>query len=360
MKFDPFAYMAWAKALEVRQGLHLSCSGMPHLGPGDLGLSGPVRLKPRSPYGSEDLSAAIAARYGAKPGQVFLTSGSSLANYIAMALILEPGDEVVVEHPTYEALIRIPALFGAGVSRWKRTFGGGWSPDFKALGKAVTAKTRLIALTNPHNPSGIAFKPEDMDRLRSFTEDRGVTALVDEVYIDMVEGPSGASAFGRGGRIIATNSLTKSFGLGGLRIGWALAPEEFVAGMNSFQDLLSVQNPEPTLDIAERAFARIDDLARRTRAVLAGNLGLVESFVESEGLEWVKPDAGFCFPRLATSALCSSFCGTLAEKHGTFVVPGGNFDGCGRHFRLGFGLPSGQVARGLANAAEALRALPHA
>ncbi len=359
MDFPRFKYMAWAKAAEKKSGLHLCFSGMPHLAATDLMLDEkPPRLKPSEPYGVGALKDAIARRYGASRGEVFLSTGTSSANYLAMAVLLDRGDEVVVEEPAYEALVHLPRLFGARVRRWKRKFETGWGLDFDSLEKLLRPRTRLVVLTNPHNPSGTALSPVDLRRLAALAREKGFLALVDEVYIDMAAGPRGGSAFSGKGGVIATNSLTKSFGLGGIRLGWALAPARIVKALDEFQDLVSVINPEPSMDIALRAFGRIGKLASSARASLDGKLEIVEDFMRSgRSLEWVRPDASFCFPRLEKGLDCRGLVRMLEERFGTFVVPGSMFDGLERHFRLGFGIPEKELRRGLANISSALAAI---
>jgi aspartate/methionine/tyrosine aminotransferase len=359
MKFPRFRYMAWAKEIDRRPGIHLTRSGVDLPLPAELDLPAkPPRLKPQAPYGSPELKEALARRYGWRADGVFLSPGSSSGNYIVCAVLLGPGDEAVVEHPTYEVLAHLPILFGATVRRWHRTFEEDWQVDLASLARLLSPRTRLVILSNPHNPSGRALSQDRLERLAALCGERGVPVLVDEVYLDLAPENLRRSAVTYAGRMMATNSLTKSFGLGGLRMGWTLAGPETVGELDAFQDLLSVINAEPSVDLATRALGRAEAWAEAHRRRVAENAALVEAWMETQPrLAWKRPDVGFGFPRIMDGPGAADLARVLEKEYRTYIVPGGFFDGFADHFRLGFAADEGLLKKGLDNVSEALRRL---
>jgi aspartate/methionine/tyrosine aminotransferase len=357
MKFPRFTYMAWAKETQGKRGLHLTVSGVPHLRPEDLNLTDPpLSFKHTAPYGRTDLKEAVAARYGTEPSEVFLSAGSSMANYVLNAVLLGPGDEVVVESPAYEVLALLPTLFNAEVKRLHRTFDRAWTVDFDALEASITPKTRLVVLTSPHNPSGGMMSSHEMARIARLAEERDFWVLVDEVYIDLARPADIVSARKSGRRMLATNSMTKTFGLGGLRVGWALAPPELVADLDAFQDLLSVLNPEPVMDMACRVLTRAEDFLGPSREIVQANIATVDRWIAAlEGISWHRPVCTpFGFPRLEGGRDAGELARRLEGEYGTHIVPGSLFDGWKDCFRIGFGISAERLAEGLTNIKKAL------
>lgn len=357
MTFPRFRYMRWAKEREAMRGLHLCTSGLPHLSVEGVDLlDPPLELRPTAGYGRRDLLEAVARRYGVDPSEVFLSPGSSSANYILLAVLLERGDEVWVEAPAYEVLAHLPALFGARVRRFERTFEGRFGLPWAELEALPADRTRLLLLTSPHNPSGAVLDDGDLRRLARLAEEKDLWVLVDEVYLDLEPPGRRQSARGAGPRMLATNSLTKSFGLGGLRMGWALAPARVVRSCHDYQDLLSVLCPEPVMDLAARFLAGADERLEQARAALDANREAVDRWVaEEEGLSWVRPpSAAFGFPRIEGGD-GDRLAERLEEAYRTYVVPGSFFDGMTDFFRIGFAQKPDRLARGLGNVSAALR-----
>ena len=353
-----FEYMRFAKEVQFRGPYNLTGSGAPSLPPGALPIpADKLPLTHKEAYGEPALIEAVARRYGVPAQEVCIAPGTSGGNFFLYGSLLSPGDEVVVEHPTYEVLWKLPSLFGAKAVRWKRTPESGFRADPDTLLPLLTPRTRAVVLTNPHNPSGAVIAPEDFARIAGATTERGIALIADEVYLDFI--PGSAPARRLGGLAVSTASLTKAYGLGGLRLGWALAPADLVETLNRFHDLASVQCPSPSQAFAIEAFARIDAQRAAVRARVQENFPVADRWVRESGfLSWT-PSRGtlFGFPRITNGVRSSDLCDLLAAEFGTYVVPGRFFDGFEDHFRLGFGADGQVLEEGLKRITRAMEKL---
>ncbi len=351
MEFPRFKYMTWAKEVECASGIHLSSSGLPCPAPEALDLLiSPPRIKQDSTYGDIELIEAIAKRYRSDSENIFLAPGSSAANYTVMGVLLEKDDEVIVESPAYEVLAQIPLVFGAKVKRWHRKFENSWKLDFKQLSELLTNKTKLIVLTNPHNPTGISLDSEELTHLKQIADAHDLYVMFDEVFIEMIKDKFSISALNRSKRFVVTGSITKAFGLGGIRLGWAIAQPHLVEKMMYFQDLMSVNNAEPSMDIALRLFKKIDEFVKHNAQILIENSAIIENWLEKyENIQCkFNTEVAFCFPRL-TEINTQKFLDILQKKYNTYVVPGHFFDNYVEHIRLGFGINKNLLLKGLEN-----------
>ncbi|MHC4781397.1 MAG: aminotransferase class I/II-fold pyridoxal phosphate-dependent enzyme, partial [Planctomycetota bacterium] len=250
--FPSFEYLRFAKTHQAVGKFNFLSSGLPSLEAGDIphpedGL--PINGK--SCHGSPDLIRAVASHHGVPIDEVCLAPGTSGVNFFLAGVLLGPGDEAVVESPTYEILHKLPALFGATAVRWERPRDRGFRPTADSLIPLLTGRTRAIFITNPHNPSGVLLDKGELAVLSSLASERSAHLVVDEVYLDMVESPIPSRTLG--GTTVSTASLTKVYGLGGLRIGWALAPPDIVHALNRFHDLATVNCSVPAQALALEA-----------------------------------------------------------------------------------------------------------
>ena len=230
-------YIEWAKTRSQAR-FNLATSGVMHYPMADL----PVRLEDielsgPSWYGYEPLQQALAAKSGVATENVVAAAGTSMANFLAMATILGPGDEVLIERPAYDPLVSTAAYLGAIVNRFERRFVDGFRIDPLAVERAVTDRTRLIVLTNMHNPSGALVDNETLSQVGEIARRAGARVLVDEVYLEALFGQPAPSAFHLGNEFVTTTSLTKAYGLSGLRCGWILAEPELAKKMWRLNDL---------------------------------------------------------------------------------------------------------------------------
>jgi aspartate/methionine/tyrosine aminotransferase len=354
------AYMHWAKRHAAAR-YNLANSGLLGCETGDLELA-PADLQLNGPNhdGFAPLLAAIAERYGASPEQVVTAQGTSGANFLAFATLVEPGDEVLIEQPTYEPLLAALSWLGARLRRFQRRFEDGWRWDPDEVRSRLAAgggrRVRLVVLTNPHNPSGTLAPAAEVAEVGRLAARAGALVLVDEVYKDIWGGETPASHLHLGPNFLATASLTKCYGLSGLRCGWALAAPEVAERMRRVFDFMAATPAMPSDALALAAFRQLPRLAARGRAILEPNRRLVQAFLDAhrEWLEAVLPaHAMMAFPRLLREDDSQALHDRLRRLE-TSIVPGRFFD-APRHFRLGFAVRPADVAEGLHRLSQALR-----
>jgi aspartate/methionine/tyrosine aminotransferase len=357
-------YMHWAK-LHAAARYNLANSGLLgcargelELVPEDLQVNGPNHL------GFQPLIAAIAERYGARPEQVVTAAGTSGANFLAFAALVEPGDEVLIEQPTYEPLLAALSWLGARLRRFQRRFEDGYRIDLDEVRAQLTAGpgrrgVRLVVLTNPHNPSGALAPAAEVAEVGRLAAAAGAPVLVDEVYRDIWEGEAQASHLHLGPNFLTTSSLTKCYGLSGLRCGWVLGPPELAERMRRVNDFMAATGSMPSDALALAAFRQLPRLAARARAILEPNQELVRDFLAAHGdwLQAVLPaHTMMAFPRLLREDDSQALHDRLRRLE-TSIVPGSFFDHP-RHFRLGFAVRPADVAEGLRRLSAALRQAP--
>ncbi len=348
------AYMLWAKTRSQAR-FNLASSGLANYPLAelpvkieDLELTGP------SFYGYEPLQQAIAAKCDVPVESVVAATGTSMANHLAMAALLEPGDEVLIEHPTYELLVSLARYLGAAVKRFARSFENGFRIDPQEVERAITPRTRLVVLTNLHNPGGVLTRGGTLRQVGEVASKVGARVLIDEVYLDAAFEPAPRSAFHLGDEFISTNSLTKVYGLGGLRCGWVLAPPDLAQKMWRLNDLFGVIPAHAAERLSLIALANLDRIAERARLLLETNGALLNSFLDArDDLDKIKHEFGtVSFPRLKQGDV-DDLCALLIEKYETSVVPGRFFE-ARQHFRIGIGCDTATLTAGLERLGMAL------
>ena len=306
-----------------------------------------VDLAGESANGYPPLLEAIAARYGVGPDSVSLANGCSGANFLACAAVLDTGDEFLVEQPNYDPLPAASRMLGAQVRVFPRRFEDGWQIDPERVAAALTPRTRLIAISNPHNPSGVVCSQERIQALGRLAERAGIHVLVDEVYRDVVLETRPAPAATLSPVFLSTNSLTKAYGLSSLRCGWTLASPEMTRAIRVARDVVDVYGPVPSERLAAVAFENLDRLAARGRRIIEANSRLVKSFLSSRmELECTPSSTTLAFPRFRDARDASPFVERLFARYGTAAVPGRLFD-APSHFRIAWGGATESVRAGL-------------
>jgi aspartate/methionine/tyrosine aminotransferase len=348
------SYLEWAKKRPTPR-FDLAGSNILPFSLDDLpGARDALTFDGHNEYGYAPLIEAIAAHYAVNPAQVTTAPGASGANFLACAALLEPGDDVLVETPGYDPLFGTPRLLSAHVKHFTRDFAGGFSLDPDRVRSAMTPRTRLIVLTSPHNPSGVVADPAALAEVGRIAQANRAHVLVDEVYVDasvIAAGPRvslGQTAAIRGYTFVCTNSLTKSYGLYGLRCGWILSSPDVAARIRRTRDVVDGGGSIVTERLATLAFAHIARLQARTAALLNTNGPLVREFLASRRteLEWIPSGGTVVFPRIGGLDDTSSFAERLLDRYETAVVPGRFFQ-APRHVRIGFGCATDSLRGGL-------------
>ena len=356
-------YMRWAKEHAAAR-YNLANSGMVPASTQDLELEpGDVLLNGDNRDGYPQLLEAIAKLYKLEtPQEVVTAGGTSGANFLAFATLVEPGDVVLVEQPTYEPILAALKFFGAEVRRFSRRHENGYHLDLREIRLALADKVRLVVLTNPHNPSGVMLPPDEIDEICMKAEMEGTWVLVDEVYRDLWFEAAPPSHVHLGPNVLATSSLTKTYGLSGLRCGWILCGEPKIAArLRRTFDLMDAGGSVPSATLALAALRQLPRLIARSRAILDPNIAQVHAFLaeHAEWLDCVVPERSMTvFPRLKLEEDSMELHDWLRERE-TSIVPGKFFE-CPRHFRLGFAVQPELVAEGLRQLSEGLKFDPTA
>ena len=288
-------------------------------------------------YGYVPLVERLAKLNGVPPECVVAAAGTSMANHLALAATVEPGDEVLVEHPTYELLVSVLDYLGASVRYFERRMEDGFRIDLEEVEGQITPRTRLIVITNLHNPSGAFTDEETVRELGDIAKHANSLVLVDEVYFEALFERRPRPALHLGEHFLVTSSLTKAYGLSGLRCGWVLAAPALVQRMWHINDLYGVNAAHPAELLSVIALDNLDRVTARARQVLETNRRALDAFLASRSdLECYRPEFGtIIFPKLSRGRVDELY-RLLTEKYETSVVPGKFFD-MPQHFRVGIG-----------------------
>jgi len=350
-------YMEWAKT-HPHVEFDLAASGVPDVRLADLPVSlADLELTVPGQYGYPPLLEHIGRRLGVGPECVVEAAGTSMANLLAMDALIGPGDEVLIEEPTYELLVSAAHHLGAVVTRFARRHEDGFALDPARVARALTPATRLIVVTNLHNPSSALAEEPILREIGALARGVGARVLVDEVYLEtLYDHRPWRSAVHIGPEFVATSSLTKAFGLSGLRCGWILAEPELARRMWRLNDLFVNNAAHPAQRLSVIALTHLDRVAAVARDLLATNRALLDRFLDGRPeLSCHRPRFGtVVFPRLPCGRV-ADLCALAADRE-TGVVPG-RFFGSPDHFRIGISQPTRIVAEGLRRLGQALDAL---
>src|SRR5438046_2266033 len=286
-------YMHWSKT-QSRARVNLATSGVAPFPLREL----PVHLETLEingydGYGYPPFQKAVAAHHGVDPDCVVESAGTSMANHLAMAAILEPGDEVLIEHPAYGPILDVAQYLRANAKRFLRTAQTGWVVDPGEILRAVTPKTRLIVITNLHNPTSVLTPDSVLREVGDIASNVGALVLVDEVYLDAVYEGTPRTSFHHGPKFVVTSSLTKVYGVSGLRCGWILAHPDIVRKMQRLNDLYAATAVYPGELLSVVAFKHLRLLRERARLIVEADRKLLHEFLAQQpALSAVQTDWG--------------------------------------------------------------------
>jgi len=360
MHIEPFKVEQWMNAWETRCAYNLAETCVASIttqelltlaGRNDTDLSEllPMRLTYGAIEGSDRLRSAIAGHYDtAEPERITVTHGTIAVNMLVHKALVGPGDHVVSIVPTYQQHHSIPASIGAQVDTLRLRAEDGFLPDLDALRAMVTPDTRLIALTNPNNPTGALIPPA---MLRQIAEIAGnAYVLCDEVYRGTAQDGDGMSPsiVDLSPRGISTAGLSKAFSLAGLRIGWIVAPAEVTEAVQIHRDYDTISVGMINDHLGAIALEAREAILARSRQITRGNLALLSDWVESQPrVTWTRPAAGTtAMLRIDGADPAEPFCIDLLHQTGVLLTPGSAFDMEG-YVRIGFANPPDMFAAGL-------------
>jgi aspartate/methionine/tyrosine aminotransferase len=343
------SYMNWAKTRSTAK-FNLATSGLGNLKLSELRVSLDDLEITDGGYGYPPLVQSIAVRYRVNSGSVVTAAGTTFANHLAMAALIEPGDEILFEHPAYEPMLAAALYLGAKVKRFGRRFENG----FRIEGLEVSPETRLIVLTNLHNPSGVLIDEAELKEIGEIARGVGARVLVDEVYMETLFEDSPSTSFHLGNDFVVTSSLTKAFGLSGLRCGWIFAEPELAKRMWLLNDLFASTPVHAGERLSVVAMQQLSEIGARAKSLLDRNRKLLNQFLDTrEDLEAIRPEFGtVMFPRVRSGS-SEKLCQLLREKYETSVVPGKFFE-MPAHFRIGIAGDTDVLEEGLRRVGDAL------
>jgi aspartate/methionine/tyrosine aminotransferase len=348
-------YLTWAKHRPPARH-NLARSGVPRPEMDRLGLS-LADITHVDPYedGWPPVMERIAARQGLTARSVVTTHACSLANHLAFAAFVEPGDDVLIETPVYEPLLRLADYFGARAIALPRVEQNGWHLDPADARRLMTPKTALVVLSNLHNPTGAHDGDDVLAEIAHAAAGVGAHVLVDEVYLEFLYPCGVRSAVHLAPNVVATGSMTKVFGLDALRFGWVLAEAGVAERIRRLNDLFDANTAHPSARIAFHALGMADQLIHDGNQLLARNLALVNDFVEADpALSWVCPQAGTVGLVRVAETNTTELAERLLTDYSIAVVPGHFFSAPG-YIRLGWSLATDDLVAALDVFARGLR-----
>lgn len=318
------------------------------------------------PYGDHlgdpRLRELIARQSGVSDADdVLVTAGAASALFLAGSSLLERGSHMVVVRPNYGTNIETPRAIGADISYLDLKFEEGFKVDVERLESMLRPDTKYISLTTPHNPTGTMMSEAELKDAVRLAEKHGIWLLVDETYRDMFKGESVPVAASMSDRVISISSLSKTYGLPGIRIGWIVCQDK------KMNDLLLCAKEQvciggSVLDeyVGWHALQQKAAWIEQNDEVIAERFAVVCDWMSGENLmEWVKPTAACtCFPRIKpdVDVDIEKVYKLMNDKYGTFVGPGHWFEHDDRYMRIGYGWPlHEELVEGLASISAAIR-----
>jgi len=369
VSFVTFDLERWQSTWENRVRYNLSESGVHPLSIRELlaladAASDPlldVRLGYSQSNGTDTLRQRIAALYpGASPDQVLVTTGSAEANYVAALRLIEPGDKVAMMLPNYLQLWGHVQNLGATVRGFRLHEDRGWAPDASEIRGAIAPGTKLVVVTNPHNPTGHILADTIRRTIVERAAEVGAWLLADEVYTGAErDGRTTPTFWGSYERLICVSGLSKAYGLPGLRIGWLVAPPELVAEAWARHDYTTIGPSGATDHLATLALQPMvrERLLARTRGILRENYPVLEAWLHRFGdtFSWLPPQAGaICFARYRPKLNGEELVERVRAAQNVLLVPGEHF-GMPGYLRFGFGNEAAELGHALAAAEAGLR-----
>jgi aspartate/methionine/tyrosine aminotransferase len=301
------------------------------------------------PRGANEFKEILMEMYGCGIDNIVTTSGGTQANFLVFMATLNKDDEFIIEQPGYQPMWLTPEIMGACKVPWFRHFKDGFRLDVHALDNLITDRTKLIVLTNPHNPTGVVADRElEIKKVAEIAQAKGIYVLVDEIFLDGTSVPQ-VSAYGLS-NVIISSSMTKVYGLGGQRTGWIIAPLEITAECQHAK----IHTNGSTSYVGEMMNAHALRNARkllvqRFNKLSSSNFHVLSEWMETNQdiVEWVMPHGGImCFPKYKVNMSSVELCQKLLEDHGVMVNPGEYFNLDG-HIRLGYACSEDVLRSGL-------------
>jgi capreomycidine synthase len=358
MRLAPAALEDWMRGHYFSTVFDLGSSGVPCWTLGELrrqlGLGDAldtIALDDSPTLGDGELRQAIADRYGdGDPERVMVTHGSSEAIFLVVNALLSDGGEVVVTQPGYHSLRSVAEALGCVIRLWPLISGRDMGADLTALEAIAGPRTAAIIVNFPHNPTGISLTSGEQGQLIEIASGCGAWLVWDNAFAELTyEAPALPDPSGMYDRCLATGTMSKAYGLPGLRIGWVMAPPDLLNRLIPLRDALAICVSPLVQRLATGALRAADRLVTTRLATACRNRELLSAWAGAwpELVDYRAPDGGVtAFPRLCPLASTDQFCQELHETSGVLLIPGSCF-GHPDRVRLGFAAPTGAFQQGL-------------
>lgn len=376
MKIEPFLLERWMTRHETHVKYDIAESGILPLSTQDLLNFEPADRRAATlaellelplgyseARGTEALREALAATYtGVSADQILVTTGAIEANYLLFNELLEPGDHVIAPYPAYQQLYTVPKAIGCDVSLWPVGPETNYQYDLNRLEQLITPKTKLIIVNTPHNPTGAMLSPEDAARVYTMADRVGAWVLGDEAYRWLAV-PGGAPfakpMVEHGARGISVGTLSKPYGLPGLRIGWLVAPPEIVQRCWGLRDYITLSPGKLNDALARLGLRHHDRIVARNTQIIQANLAKATAWIEArrDYLSWTPPRGGLLALLKYDLPIASlELADRLALEYSVMLAPGSAF-GYEHHLRVGIGQRPDIFAAGLVEAGKCFDAV---
>jgi aspartate/methionine/tyrosine aminotransferase len=373
-KFQPFEMERMMSVWENTVDYNLSESGVHPMTLGELlemgGRSVDTLLATEIDYpqanGTTELRETIARLYpGATADNILVTVGAAEANYLAIHTLLEPGDEAVIMRPNYMQVWGVAMNRGVRVRDFHLQEAAGWAPDLAELDAVAGPDTKMICVCNPNNPTGRILSAEEMDAIVAVAERCGAWILADEVYTgaERERQEETKSFYGMYDKVIAIGSMSKAYGLPGLRLGWAVGPSDTLTEMWARHEYTTIATTALANELAALALSPDvrPKILDRTRGYIRRGYDVLQAWARENGetFQLFPPDAAaIAFARYDIDVESIELVERLRDEKSVLTVPGDHF-GIGRCLRISFGLPHDYLTGGLDRINEGILACAH-
>ncbi|MFW9907584.1 MAG: aminotransferase class I/II-fold pyridoxal phosphate-dependent enzyme [Candidatus Thorarchaeota archaeon] len=358
MVFKRMPLEDWFDSYQFEVDYDIGESGVKYLSVKDLNIDlNEVELRYGYHLGHPKLRSLIAAQYQSLSGEnVAVTTGASEANFCIIAHLVGPDDHMIIEHPTYPSLYEVPRSLGRNHSLLRLKWEDRFKPDLKELQKMVKPNTRLVTLTHPNNPTGSQIDEETLLQAIEIAESNDFYLMVDETYRDLTFGQPPPLAATLSKNAISLTSMSKVYGLPGIRIGWAVADLPIVEGIRAVREQMTICNSSLGEAISLEVLKKREKLIKPIRKRMFENYAILKDWMNNQDwLEWIEPEGGVvAAPRFKTGGSTRRLCELLVQKYRTFVVPGYGLE-MDEHFRLGYGGEKEELIHGLKMLQKALK-----
>ena len=308
--------------------------------------------------GSPDFKTEVSKLYrSVNPDNILQTNGATGANLLALLTLVEPGDHVIAEYPTYQPLYEFPRTLGAEVEYWHIREEHGWNPDIEELKKLVRPDTKLICINNASNPLGTVLDADILGEIVEIARSVGAYILSDEVYLPLEDSNSFVSMADLYDKAVVSNSISKTYSVPGARIGWTVSNAELAEHFRVYRDYTMICNGVFNDALAIHILRNKEKILARNRGIVMNNLAITQNWIDSESrVSWVAPKAvSTSYIQLDIPVNDEEFCIDLLKNYGVLLVPGSRFElPCGA--RLGYCASEQTLRKGLSLLSEALHA----